>query len=175
MSSPSRLRRGDRAGAGAERGRQQGQPHASIGRGRGGVMLSGHTDVVPIDGGPGPAALCPDRESGAGSWRRGTADMKGFVACAPAAMLRGRPAAAIAAASGAELATRELAAGVHSFDRPAGGGTAAGVLHRGRADGDAGRHRAQRARRAQRPPAGASRRIRRWPRPGSTRCIWRPI
>jgi acetylornithine deacetylase len=53
-----------------------------------GVMLSGHTDVVPVDGQAWtrpPFALTRD----AGRlYGRGTADMKGFVACALAAMLR---------------------------------------------------------------------------------------
>jgi acetylornithine deacetylase len=63
--------------------------YATVGpAGRAGVMLSGHTDVVPIDGQAWtrpPFALTRDggRLSG-----RGTADMKGFVACALSAMLR---------------------------------------------------------------------------------------
>jgi acetylornithine deacetylase len=55
---------------------------------RGGVMLSGHTDVVPVEGQDWirpPFALT--REGGR-LYGRGTADMKGFVACAIAAMIR---------------------------------------------------------------------------------------
>jgi acetylornithine deacetylase len=52
-----------------------------------GVMLSGHTDVVPVEGQPWTmppfeATLRDDRLYG-----RGTADMKGFVACAVIAMI----------------------------------------------------------------------------------------
>jgi acetylornithine deacetylase len=52
-----------------------------------GVMLSGHTDVVPVEGQawttpPFEATLRDDRLYG-----RGSADMKGFVACAVVAML----------------------------------------------------------------------------------------
>jgi acetylornithine deacetylase len=63
--------------------------YATIGPGdRPGVMLSGHTDVVPVDGqdwsGP-PFALT--RRDGR-LYGRGAADMKGFLACALAAALR---------------------------------------------------------------------------------------
>lgn len=53
----------------------------------GGVMLSGHTDVVPVDGQAWtypPFALTEDQGR---LYGRGTADMKGFVACAIAAVL----------------------------------------------------------------------------------------
>ena len=64
--------------------------HASIGpAGAGGVMLSGHTDVVPIDGQAWTRPPFALTESGGRFYGRGTADMKGFVACALAAMLRG--------------------------------------------------------------------------------------
>jgi acetylornithine deacetylase len=49
---------------------------------RGGVLLSGHTDVVPVDGqqwGSNPFRL---QERGARLFARGAADMKGFLACA---------------------------------------------------------------------------------------------
>lgn len=62
--------------------------YATIGpAGAGGVMLSGHTDVVPVEG---QAWTHPPFELSEASGRyygRGTADMKGFVACAIAAML----------------------------------------------------------------------------------------
>ena len=62
--------------------------YATVGpAGVGGVMLSGHTDVVPIEGqtwtqAPFALTLQDGRYYG-----RGAADMKGFVACAIAAML----------------------------------------------------------------------------------------
>lgn len=55
---------------------------------RGGIMLSGHTDVVPVDGQAWtvpPFALT--RREGR-LYGRGAADMKGFVACALSAVLR---------------------------------------------------------------------------------------
>ncbi|KNC91547.1 acetylornithine deacetylase [Trabulsiella odontotermitis] len=54
--------------------------------GRGGVMLSGHSDVVPVDGqnwSVPPFALT-EREGKL--YGRGTADMKGFIACVLAAV-----------------------------------------------------------------------------------------
>ncbi|MEL7463189.1 MAG: acetylornithine deacetylase [Pseudomonadota bacterium] len=60
--------------------------YATIGpQDRPGVMLSGHTDVVPVDGQDwtrDPFALT---EADGRLFGRGTADMKGFVACALAA------------------------------------------------------------------------------------------
>jgi acetylornithine deacetylase len=76
---------------------------------RPGVMLSGHTDVVPVDGQDWtypPFALSRRDERLHG---RGTADMKGFVACALAAALR--------------AAGRELRAPLHlafSYDEEVG-------------------------------------------------------
>ncbi len=62
--------------------------YATIGpQDRGGVMLSGHTDVVPVEG---QVWSRPPFQLSRGDGRlygRGTADMKGFVACAVAAML----------------------------------------------------------------------------------------
>ncbi len=61
---------------------------ASVGGHEGGVMLSGHTDVVPVDG---QDWTRPPFELTRGEGRlygRGTADMKGFVAASIAAMLR---------------------------------------------------------------------------------------
>ena len=51
-------------------------------RDRGGVMLSGHTDVVPVDGQEWtvPAFACTEMDGRL--YGRGTADMKGFVASA---------------------------------------------------------------------------------------------
>jgi len=52
----------------------------------GGVILSGHTDVVPVDGQPwtsDPFVLNP-RDGRL--YGRGAADMKGFIACALAAV-----------------------------------------------------------------------------------------
>ena len=60
---------------------------ASVGPGReGGVVLSGHTDVVPVDGQhwhTDPFGLVADGEHLTG---RGTSDMKGFIACVLAAV-----------------------------------------------------------------------------------------
>ena len=55
---------------------------ARFGAGQGGVLLSGHTDVVPVEGQvwtvpPFELTRCGDRLHG-----RGSTDMKGFVACA---------------------------------------------------------------------------------------------
>ncbi len=62
--------------------------YASVGPTKnGGVLLSGHTDVVPIDGQnwtKPPFELSIDN---ARYYGRGTADMKGFVACSIAAMI----------------------------------------------------------------------------------------
>ena len=54
----------------------------------GGVMLSGHTDVVPVEGQAWtvPPFALTEREGR--YYGRGSADMKGFVACAIAAMLK---------------------------------------------------------------------------------------
>jgi acetylornithine deacetylase len=63
--------------------------YATVGPDRmSGVMLSGHTDVVPIEGQVWtypPFAMTKD---GGRIFGRGSADMKGFVACAMAAMLQ---------------------------------------------------------------------------------------
>ena len=74
--------------------------YASIGPAdRPGVMLSGHTDVVPVEGQDWtvpPFALT--RRDGR-LYGRGAADMKGFVACALAAALRASPTTRRSAAS----------------------------------------------------------------------------
>ena len=60
-------------------------------RDRGGVMLSGHTDVVPVDGQEWtvPAFACTETDGRL--YGRGTADMKGFVARPACLRGRGRP------------------------------------------------------------------------------------
>ncbi len=56
---------------------------ATIGpRDRPGVMLSGHTDVVPVEGQAWSSDPFKMRRDGARYYGRGTADMKGFVAAA---------------------------------------------------------------------------------------------
>lgn len=55
--------------------------------GAGGVMLSGHTDVVPVEGQAWTVPPFALTEAEGRYYGRGAADMKGFVACAIAAML----------------------------------------------------------------------------------------
>ncbi|WP_434771619.1 acetylornithine deacetylase [Pseudomonas entomophila] len=52
----------------------------------GGVVLSGHTDVVPVDGQPWTVEPFRMSESAGRLYGRGTADMKGFIACVLAAV-----------------------------------------------------------------------------------------
>jgi acetylornithine deacetylase len=61
--------------------------YASTGPEGAGVMLSGHTDVVPVEGQAWTRPPFALTEAGGRLYGRGTADMKGFVACAIAAML----------------------------------------------------------------------------------------
>ncbi|MCX7288680.1 MAG: acetylornithine deacetylase [Rhodobacterales bacterium] len=62
--------------------------YASTGpAGAAGVMLSGHTDVVPVEGQAWTHPPFALTEGDGRLYGRGTADMKGFVACAVAAML----------------------------------------------------------------------------------------
>ncbi|MGR4001178.1 MAG: acetylornithine deacetylase [Alphaproteobacteria bacterium] len=62
---------------------------ATIGpRDTGGVMLSGHTDVVPIDGQDWTLPAFTMTEQQGKLYGRGACDMKGFVACAIVATLR---------------------------------------------------------------------------------------
>ncbi len=62
--------------------------YATVGpEGVGGVMLSGHTDVVPVEGQAWTHPPFALTEAEGRYYGRGTADMKGFVACAIAAML----------------------------------------------------------------------------------------
>ena len=55
--------------------------------GKPGVLLSAHSDVVPVDGQQWSSDPFRMRVSDGKSYGRGTADMKGFVACALRAML----------------------------------------------------------------------------------------
>ncbi len=48
----------------------------------GGLVLSGHTDVVPVDGQEWSSDPFTLRLAGGRAYGRGTADMKGFIACA---------------------------------------------------------------------------------------------
>ncbi|MBB2932945.1 acetylornithine deacetylase [Paraburkholderia silvatlantica] len=52
-----------------------------------GVMLSGHTDVVPVEGQPWTMPPFEATPRDGRLYGRGTADMKGFVACAVIAMI----------------------------------------------------------------------------------------
>jgi acetylornithine deacetylase len=62
--------------------------YATIGpQGSGGVMLSGHTDVVPVEGQTWTHPPFAMTEAEGRIYGRGAADMKGFVACAVAAMI----------------------------------------------------------------------------------------
>ena len=56
-------------------------------KGGGGVMLSGHTDIVPVSGQIWTVPPFALTERDGRIYGRGAADMKGFVACAVAAML----------------------------------------------------------------------------------------
>ncbi len=60
--------------------------YASVGEGAG-VMLSGHTDVVPVEGQAWTKAPFQLTEAEGRLYGRGTADMKGFCAAAIAAMI----------------------------------------------------------------------------------------
>jgi len=63
--------------------------YARVGRlGSGGVLLSGHSDVVPVDGQTWTSDPFQLREEAGRLYARGAADMKGFLACAVAAMAR---------------------------------------------------------------------------------------
>lgn len=48
---------------------------------RGGICFSGHSDVVPVDGQPWSSDPFILRESGGRFYARGSADMKGYLAC----------------------------------------------------------------------------------------------
>ncbi|NWB31938.1 acetylornithine deacetylase [Pseudomonas gingeri] len=53
---------------------------------RPGIVLSGHTDVVPVDGQPWTVAPFELTEQDGRLYGRGTADMKGYIACVLAAV-----------------------------------------------------------------------------------------
>ena len=53
---------------------------------RPGIVLSGHTDVVPVDGQPWTVAPFELTEKDGKLYGRGTADMKGYIACVLAAV-----------------------------------------------------------------------------------------
>jgi acetylornithine deacetylase len=65
----------------------KGNLYATVGPTGAGVMLSGHTDVVPVAGQAWTKPPFTLTESDGRIYGRGAADMKGFVACAIAAML----------------------------------------------------------------------------------------
>jgi acetylornithine deacetylase len=54
---------------------------ATLGTGTDGIMLSGHTDVVPVEGQPWESDPFALREVDGRLYGRGTADMKSFIAC----------------------------------------------------------------------------------------------
>ncbi|MDE3027050.1 MAG: acetylornithine deacetylase, partial [Paracoccaceae bacterium] len=65
--------------------------YATVGPdGVGGVMLSGHTDVVPVEGQVWTKPPFALTEEGGRYYGRGACDMKGFVACAITAMLEAK-------------------------------------------------------------------------------------
>ena len=61
--------------------------YATVGQGAGGVMLSGHTDVVPVEGQTWTYPPFALTEADGRLYGRGAADMKGFCAAAIATML----------------------------------------------------------------------------------------
>ncbi len=61
---------------------------AKVGPGGPGFLLSGHSDVVPIDGQEWTSDPFTLTQRGDRLFGRGTADMKGFVACATAALIQ---------------------------------------------------------------------------------------
>jgi len=65
--------------------------YASVGpMNKGGVMLSGHTDVVPVDGQQWTYPAFNLTKENNRYYGRGTTDMKGFVACAIVAAIRAK-------------------------------------------------------------------------------------
>src|SRR5690606_2798541 len=53
-----------------------------------GILLSGHSDVVPIEGQQWDSPAFEATEKDGNIYGRGTADMKGFLACAIMTMLK---------------------------------------------------------------------------------------
>lgn len=67
--------------------RRKANLYARVGpAGAGGVMLSGHSDVVPVDGQAWTVPPFEMTEQGGKLYGRGTADMKGYIACVLAAL-----------------------------------------------------------------------------------------
>jgi len=67
--------------------------HAWVGPAEaGGIMLSGHTDVVPAEGQEWTVPPYAATERDGRVYGRGAADMKGFLACALAALIRAKDA-----------------------------------------------------------------------------------
>jgi acetylornithine deacetylase len=62
--------------------RRKANVFATLGPGEGGIVLSGHTDVVPVEGQPWDSDPFALREEDGRLYGRGTADMKSFIACA---------------------------------------------------------------------------------------------
>ncbi len=88
--------------------------YATVGPGGGGVMLSGHTDVVPVEGQAWTFPPFTMTEADGRLYGRGTADMKGFCAAAIATMLE---------AGHLQKAGRKLAVPLHlalSYDEEIG-------------------------------------------------------
>lgn len=72
-----------------DQGKQKANLFATVGPAdRPGVLLSGHTDVVPVDGQNWAVPAFTLSEHAGRLYGRGTADMKGFIACALSAVLR---------------------------------------------------------------------------------------
>ncbi|MGV8986115.1 MAG: acetylornithine deacetylase [Cypionkella sp.] len=61
--------------------------YATVGQGHGGVMLSGHTDVVPVEGQDWTLPAFALTDADGRLYGRGTTDMKGFCAAAIATMI----------------------------------------------------------------------------------------
>lgn len=88
--------------------------YASVGAGEGGVMLSGHTDVVPVEGQAWTRPPFQLTEAEGRLYGRGAADMKGFCAAAISLIIE---------AAGREAAGHRLAVPLHlalSYDEEIG-------------------------------------------------------